>query len=65
MLEAAGTSETLVNLNQTTRRCNPEDSHLRNDFTRLYAQAVSGLRKKCGADDYFLLPTESRVEVLV
>jgi hypothetical protein len=29
MLEAARTSETLVNFYQTTRRCNPEDSHLR------------------------------------
>jgi hypothetical protein len=29
MLEAARTSETLVNIYQTTRRYNPEDSHLR------------------------------------
>jgi hypothetical protein len=29
MMEAARTSETLVNLYQTTRRYNPEDSHLR------------------------------------
>jgi hypothetical protein len=28
MLEAASTSETLVNFYQTTRRYNPEDSHL-------------------------------------
>jgi hypothetical protein len=28
MMEAAGTSETLVNLYQTTRRYTPEDSHL-------------------------------------
>jgi hypothetical protein len=28
MTEAAGTSETLVNFYQTTRRYNPEDSHL-------------------------------------
>jgi hypothetical protein len=28
MMEAARTSETLVNFYQTTRRCNPEDSHL-------------------------------------
>jgi hypothetical protein len=28
-MEAARTSETLVNFYQTTRRCNPEDSHLR------------------------------------
>jgi hypothetical protein len=27
-MEAARTSETLVNFHQTTRRCNPEDSHL-------------------------------------
>jgi hypothetical protein len=29
MMEAAGTSETLVNFCQTTRHYNPEDSHLR------------------------------------
>jgi hypothetical protein len=29
MIEAARTSERLVNLYQTTRRYNPEDSHLR------------------------------------
>jgi hypothetical protein len=29
MTEAARTSETLVNFYQTTRRYNPEDSHLR------------------------------------
>jgi hypothetical protein len=28
MMEAANTSETLVNVYQTTRRYNPEDSHL-------------------------------------
>jgi hypothetical protein len=28
MMEAARTSETLVNIYQTTRRYNPEDSHL-------------------------------------
>jgi hypothetical protein len=29
MMEAASTSETLVNFYQTTRRYNPDDSHLR------------------------------------
>jgi hypothetical protein len=29
MMEAAMSSETLVNFYQTTRRYNPEDSHLR------------------------------------
>jgi hypothetical protein len=29
MMAAARTSETLVNFHQTTRRYNPEDSHLR------------------------------------
>jgi hypothetical protein len=29
MMDAARTSETLVNFYQTTRRYNPEDSHLR------------------------------------
>jgi hypothetical protein len=29
MMDAASTSETLVNFHQTSRRYNPEDSHLR------------------------------------
>jgi hypothetical protein len=37
MMEAASTSETLVNLYQTTRRYIPEDSHL---------QQLMSLRKK-------------------
>jgi hypothetical protein len=32
MMEAARTSETLVNFYQTARRYNPEDSHLHNLF---------------------------------
>jgi hypothetical protein len=32
MMEAARTSETLVNFYKTTRRYNPEDSHLRRFF---------------------------------
>jgi hypothetical protein len=32
MMEAARTSETLVNFYQTTRRYNPEDSHLHTSF---------------------------------
>jgi hypothetical protein len=32
MMEVSGTSETLVNFYQTTRRYNPEDSHLRLPF---------------------------------
>jgi hypothetical protein len=34
-MEAARTSETLVNFYQTTRRYNPEDSHLPDDFNLL------------------------------
>jgi hypothetical protein len=34
MLEATRTSETLVNFYQTTRRYNPEDSHLRTHAVR-------------------------------
>jgi hypothetical protein len=32
MMEAASTSETTVNLYQTTQRNNPEDSHLHQDI---------------------------------
>jgi hypothetical protein len=35
MMEAARTSETLVNFYQTTRRYNPEDRHLRNNSSSL------------------------------
>jgi hypothetical protein len=37
MMEAARTSETLVNFYQTTRRYNPEDSHLHSHFTFICA----------------------------
>jgi hypothetical protein len=37
MMEAARTSETLVNFYQTTRRYNPEDSHLHGEVC-LYSQ---------------------------
>jgi hypothetical protein len=33
MMEAARTSETLVNFYQTARRYNPEDSHLQNEMS--------------------------------
>jgi hypothetical protein len=35
MMEAVSTSETSVNLYQTTQRYNPEDSHLLPDYTAL------------------------------
>jgi hypothetical protein len=38
MMEAARTSETLVNFYQTTRRYNPEDSHLH--YLKLYRQTL-------------------------
>jgi hypothetical protein len=34
MMEVASTSETLVNFYETTRRYNPEDSHLHNSINR-------------------------------
>jgi hypothetical protein len=40
MMEAARTSETLVNFYQTTRRYKPEDSHLRTD--QLSSEEISG-----------------------
>jgi hypothetical protein len=39
MMEAAKTSETSVNLYQTTRRYNPEDSHLR--FSAVFTSNTS------------------------
>jgi hypothetical protein len=46
-MEAARISETLVNFYQTTRRYNPEDSHLRKDICLV----VSVLRWKKMASD--------------
>jgi hypothetical protein len=40
MMEAARTSETLVNFYQTARRCNPEYNHLRTDFLTVCCSAV-------------------------
>jgi hypothetical protein len=39
MMEAARTSETLVNFYQTTRRYNPEDSHLSSFNTNAAAKS--------------------------
>jgi hypothetical protein len=43
MMEAARTSETLVNFYQTTRRYNPEDSHLRKlNSSRIFGEKSPG-----------------------
>jgi hypothetical protein len=44
MMEAARTSETLVNFYQTTRRYNPEDSHL--SMKEFYC-VFTGLSQMC------------------
>jgi hypothetical protein len=41
MMEAASTSETLDNLYQTTRRYNPEDSHLQMNPVHILTQKVT------------------------
>jgi predicted permease len=48
MMGAARISETLLNFHQTTRRYNPEDSHLRSLFT-FYA-LVSWVERKFNSD---------------
>jgi hypothetical protein len=65
MMEAARTSETLVNFYQTTRRYNPEDSHLRLLPLSLSQELVRGSRpvldvmvKLHDAHDGNLTPTE-------
>jgi hypothetical protein len=58
MMEAASTSETLVNLYQATRRYNPEDSHLR-------FFAMSGIELKLAGKFLFsFLPTFRNVMAL-
>jgi hypothetical protein len=44
MMEAARTSETLVNFYQTTRRYNPEDSHLHEKIAVIFS--VSKIRQR-------------------
>jgi hypothetical protein len=47
MMEAASTSETLVNFYQTIRRYNPEDSHLRThrlENLKSYKEVMDGNR---------------------
>jgi hypothetical protein len=51
MMEAASTSETSVNFYQTTRRNNPEDSHLHNRLNRRLLCFVHKLSMKT-----FLMP---------
>jgi hypothetical protein len=46
MIEAARTSETLVNFYQTTRHYNPEDSHLRNVVTYEWNIEYAGIAVK-------------------
>jgi hypothetical protein len=48
-MEAARTSETLVNFYQTTRRYNPEDSHLRThhrENLKSYEEKEHGRRRR-------------------
>jgi hypothetical protein len=54
MMEAARTSETLVNFYQTTRRYNPEDSHLRT-HRRENLKPYSHLKSLIHADDDVVL----------
>jgi hypothetical protein len=49
MMEATRTSETLVNFYQSTRRYNPEDSHLR-------THRRQNLKSYCSAIQIHLLP---------
>jgi hypothetical protein len=48
MMEAVNSSETLVNFYQTTRRYNPEDSHLRTHRRDEleFVKRISGMRIK-------------------
>jgi hypothetical protein len=55
MMEAARTSETLVNFYQITRRYNPEDSHLRiHRRENLKSHLLRQDKELRGRDKYFL-----------
>jgi hypothetical protein len=55
MMEAARTSETLVNFYQTTRRFNPEDSHLHENRTFTFCSAHEEYKLNTKAAGSFLL----------
>jgi hypothetical protein len=58
MMEAARTSETLVNFYQTTRRYNPEDSHLRThrrENLKSYIWRILHVIKKMNVDSMAIL----------
>jgi hypothetical protein len=48
MMEATRTSETLVNFYHTTRRYNPEDSHLRNHRRENLKSYLQNYNFTCG-----------------
>jgi prenyltransferase beta subunit len=57
MMEAARTSETLVNFYQTTRRYNPEDSHLLSSYFSLTCLMACFKEKlKSNGDKALLVP---------
>jgi hypothetical protein len=65
MMEAARTSETLVNFYQTTRRNNPQDSHIRIEFSfisRLYKPYFAWNSKRASID---ILKNDFPYETLV
>jgi hypothetical protein len=58
-MEAARTSETLVNFYQTTRRYNPEESHLPKMYKSVILRVVL-----CGCETWsFMLREEHRLRV--
>jgi hypothetical protein len=64
MMEAVNTSETSVNLYQTTRRNNPEDSHLQDTpglFEEEWSRGSSvSIVSDCGLDDRGSIPNRGR-----
>jgi hypothetical protein len=54
MMEAARTSETLVNFYQTTRRYNPEDSHLHTRRRENFKSNLGRKKTKKSKSDHYI-----------
>jgi hypothetical protein len=66
MMEAARTPETLVNFYQTTRRCNPEDSHPRThrrENLRSYHIPFRQWMHNCSGQDFVHFSSQHNTQV--
>jgi hypothetical protein len=65
MMEAARTSETLVNFYQTTRRYNPEDSHLHSRRRQNLKSYLCNMINPPCEDNVFLEPSTQFADIRI